>query len=39
MYLFRLLGWLWFWPSIVGASLTALVFLLGFILRQLGIIE
>ena len=39
MHLLRLLGLLWFWPTVVGASLTALVFVVGFLLRQMGLIE
>lgn len=37
MHLIHLFFLLWFWPSVVGAALVGLVFLVAFLLRDAGI--
>ena len=39
MPLLRLLCLLWFWPTLVGAAFTGLVFLVAFLLRDAGLVE
>jgi hypothetical protein len=39
MPLLRLLCLLWFWPTLIGAAFTGLVFLVAFLLRDTGLVQ